>query len=32
MSNSVNTNYSALVALASLNRTNQDLDAIQKRV
>jgi flagellin len=32
MSNSVNTNYGALVALQSLNRTNQQLDAVQKRV
>jgi flagellin len=32
MSNSVNTNYGALVALQSLNRTNQELEAVQKRV
>lgn len=32
MSNSVNTNYGALVALQSLNRTNLDLDSVQKRV
>jgi flagellin len=32
MSNSVNTNYGALVALQSLNRTNADLAAVQKRV
>ncbi|MFN8926145.1 MAG: flagellin [Rhodospirillales bacterium] len=32
MSNSVNTNYGALVALQSLNRTNADLASVQKRV
>ncbi len=32
MSNSVNTNYGALVALQSLNRTNAQLEAVQKRV
>jgi flagellin len=32
MSNSVNTNYGALVALQSLNRTNQELEGVQKRV
>ena len=32
MVNSVNTNYGALVALQSLNRTNQELDSVQKRV
>jgi flagellin len=32
MSNSVNTNYGALVALQSLNRTNDQLLGVQKRV
>jgi flagellin len=32
MVNSVNTNYGALVALQSLNRTNQELGTVQKRV
>ena len=32
MSNSVNTNYGALVALQSLNRTNAELQGVQKRV
>ncbi len=32
MSNSVNTNYGALVALQSLNRTNAELQSVQKRV
>jgi flagellin len=32
MVNSVNTNYGALVALQSLNRTNQELGSVQKRV
>jgi flagellin len=32
MANSINTNYGALVALQSLNRTNEQLDAVQKRV
>ena len=32
MANSINTNYGALVALQALNRTNQDLDGVQKRV
>jgi len=30
--NSVNTNYGALVALQSLNRTNDELSSVQKRV
>lgn len=32
MANSVNTNYGATVALQSLNRTNRELDIVQKRV
>jgi flagellin len=32
MANSINTNYGALVALQSLNRTNQELSSVQKRV
>jgi len=32
MANSINTNYGALVALQSLNRTNEALDGVQKRV
>lgn len=32
MTNSVNTNSGALVALQSLNRTNSELDKVQKRV
>ena len=32
MTNSVNTNISAIVALQSLNRTNAQLDSVQKRV
>ena len=32
MTNSVNTNYGALVALQSLNRTNAELGSVQKRV
>ena len=32
MVNSVNTNASAIVALQSLNRTNAELDSVQKRV
>ncbi len=32
MANSVNTNYGATIALQSLNKTNRELDAVQKRV
>lgn len=32
MSNSVNTNVGALVALQSLNRTNAELESVQKRI
>ena len=32
MANSVNTNYGATVALQSLNKTNRELDVVQKRV
>lgn len=32
MANSVNTNFGATVALQSLNKTNRELDAVQKRV
>jgi len=32
MSNSIHTNYGAIIALQSLNRTNVDLDQAQKRV
>jgi flagellin len=32
MANSINTNYGALVALQSLNRTNAELQGVQKRV
>jgi flagellin len=32
MANSINTNYGALVALQSLNRTNDELSSVQKRV
>jgi hypothetical protein len=32
MSNSVNTNVGAMVALQSLNRTNEDMAVVQKRI
>ena len=32
MANSVNTNFGATVALQSLNKTNRELDSVQKRV
>ena len=32
MANSVNTNFGAMVALQSLNRTNSELEGVQKRV
>jgi len=32
MGNSVNTNFGAIVALQSLNKTNSELESVQKRV